>query len=238
MLIDIFCSSHFKQIFSDVSPILEAFQALSIIEKVYMSVVLPSRLNLGQRFKSDVERKFTDTIHVVGFTILANGIIECSSASVDAEKLSPILPPKPTKFIGLLTTNVGKSHESSDGNFGLLQRLLRAHILCPTDRFSPASKNMRNMLRLLCRYADTANTVMIERLWRGLIVDTVIDECSKFFIGMAGIKTAELGFQTDMLLDRLMKLLSDLRYVSRIDMAVTGQCCMSADFAFQAALKR
>jgi hypothetical protein len=221
-----------------VSPILEAFRAVSIIEKVYTSVVLPTRLNLGQQFKSDVERKFVDTVHLVGFTVLANGIIECSYASMGAETLSPSFPPKPANFIGLLATNAVKGQQLSSSNVGLMQRLLRTHILCPTDRFSPASKNMRNMLRLLCKYADTSNTVMIERLWRGLIVDTVIDECSKFFVGAVGIKTAELGIRTDLLLDRLMKLLSDLRYVSRIDMAVTGQCCMSADFAFQAAFKR
>lgn len=221
-----------------MSPILDAFRAVSIIEKVYTSVVVPSRLNLGQRFKSDVECKFTDTVHLVGFTVLANGIIECSYASVGAEISSPSFPPKPVNFIGILAANVENGQRISGGNFGLMQRLLRTHILCPTDRFSSPSKNMRNMLRLLCKYADNSNTVMIERLWRGLIVDTVIDECSKFFVGAVGIKTAELGIRTDLLLDRLMKLLSDLRYVSRIDMAVTGQCCMSADFAFQAALKR
>lgn len=212
----------------DTVPILEAFRVLSIIEKAYVSLILHSNLNISPRLRSEIERKFSDTVRITGFSMLANGVIEASTGSNiinSSQKLAEVLSPRKTEGSLLKNSN-------------LMQMLLQLHILNPKDRFSATSKDMRNTLRILCKYCSAANALLIEHLWRGLMVDTAMEACSNVMASAAGINSAELVHRTEVLLNTLIKLLSDLRYISRMDMAVTKNCYMSADLAFQTAYRR
>jgi hypothetical protein len=114
--------------------------------------------------------------------------------------------------------------------------VLKDNILIPLNRFSQDSKNVRNMLRFLCQNATTNNISIIEGLWREVITDNVLERCSKFNVSVMSL--ADLGIQSDLLVEKLIHLLDEVRYISRTDMAVTNQCCMSADFAFLVAFRR
>lgn len=199
--------------------VLGAFREISIIECVYGQVVLHADLNLGKNMRIGIERRISDTVASTGYSYLANGIIEFMNKT----------KPSPKHVDGLSTVELSDS---------LLKKLLRTHIMNQEKRFSSSSKSMRNLLRMLSNYASEMALNVVETTWRDLIVDTVEEECSKFFNSTETVHFSDLGYRTDELLDNLMQLLNELRYVSKMDMSSISSCSMSAEFAFQAAFKR
>ncbi len=106
-----------------------------------------------------------------------------------------------------------------------LKAALKRHILLNKDRLSLPARKMRQFVSVFSAHADTKNVVVLERLWRENITEYVIEECTYV------IKTS---VEVD-LVNHLVKLLQTTRDISRIDLAVTKHCHMSADLAFMKA---
>jgi hypothetical protein len=200
-----------------VQPAVDTFTLLASIEQAYKSVICCPQICATAHFESGVAEKLHSTTCVVGFAGLANGIIEHHRrGTADAQ--------------------------------GGIKEALRRHILQPKDRFAPASRNMRRFLKTLCQYASEDSMALLEGLWREVISDLIVERCSH----APGQATTKLTFRnptgpavaqhpearSDSLVDFLLTTLSEMRYISKMDMAVTKQCYMSADAAFVTAFRR
>lgn len=203
------------QLVESLEPALDAFQAIASIEAAYRSVILHSSIFASSPlFSACVADKLQDTVLVGGYATLANGIIELNHR----------------------VSATDTSHADD------LKQALSAFVLLPKDRFAKSSRHMRKLLKELCQYASERNVSIVEGLWREVISDMVLEKCAASTTRTA----ARLDFQrlqqaearSDSLVDYLIATLSETRYISRMDMAVTKQCCMSADLALVMAFRR
>jgi hypothetical protein len=195
-----------------------AFKEIARIEEAYKSVILHPRIGTTALFELRVTEKLQATILVVGYAALANGIIDQDRR-----------PPRPTA-------------PSSETNGGLKQAL-RMHILQPADRFASPSRSMRRFLKEVCQYGSEDSVAVLEGLWREVIADLVLEKCNE--VPAHSAVAVKLDYaqvnpevRSEGLVDYLVAALGDMRYISKMDMAVTNQCCMSADMAFETAFRR
>jgi hypothetical protein len=101
------------------------------------------------------------------------------------------------------------------------------------------------LLQRLCRYASSENMPKLENIWRSAITDWVVAEATALVKQPAASAAAaavaghgpQQGRSRD-LVDVLASMLKRARTVSRVEMADSKMCFMSADFAFQRAFQR
>lgn len=197
-----------------MEPVLAAFQSVAAIEAAYRSVILHPGIPVSPLFEMGVTDKLQGTVLMGGYATLANGIVELNHR------------------VNALDT----SHNED------LKQALRAFVLLPKDRFAKSSRNMRKLLKEICEHSSERNVSIVEGLWREVISEMVLEKCS----APATRAAVRLDFQrlqqaearSDGLVDFLIATLAEARYISRMDMAVTKQCCMSADLALVMAFRR
>jgi hypothetical protein len=61
----------------------------------------------------------------------------------------------------------------------------------------------------------------------------VYEECTK-----KSFDGKDYGFSSESLVDLLIEMIDDFRYVTHLEMSMTNQCSMSVDFAFSVAFRR
>jgi hypothetical protein len=249
---------------------LTTFQDIKWVEDVYFAVMIPQNrlLSFGSLFRDSLKLKFTNTIYVVGFSYLANGLIDKNRR-------------------GSGPTMSSSARISQNENF--LKEALRDRILVPQNiTLSREARSMRLFLHELCSRATSSNVSVVEGLWREAIAAEVLKECvclsvsstnsSDHFaasnsqapensvsigtpfrrrkdkrrsgsitdIVTSGEDANELILESlvlakersDNLVDRLIAFLADARYKSQMQLSATKQCCMSADLAFATAFRR
>jgi len=180
--------------------------------------------------------KLASTVITNGFNFLANGIIQQNHRS----------------------SALCNHHDEG------LKKSLQLHILQPVDRYAVTSRNMRRLLKEICQYATKEKISILEGLWREVISEQVIEMCtvstsysttttttttttathrhqlqSTHRGGGGGYSSQMVNeIRLDQLVDQLLKFLAEVRTISRMDMSITKQCCMSADLAFVTAFQR
>lgn len=195
---------------------MSAFKAISAIESAYRSVLLDPLVPVSALFEAGVTDKLRNTISLVARAGLANGIIQQNHR------------------VSALDTAVA-------GDF---KQALKLHILAPKDRFSKASRGLRKLLKDICEHASKTNISILEGFWREVVAEMVLEKCTTARLPPAARRLEvndrihQSEARSDGLVDFLMTTLSEVRYISRMDMAVTNQCCMSADLAFVMAFRR
>jgi hypothetical protein len=196
---------------------MDAFKEIAKIEEAYKTVILHPRIGTTALFELRVTEKLQATILVVGYAALANGIID-----QDRRPAGP----------------AAASSVTSRG----LKQALRMHILQPADRFALPSRSMRRLMKEVCQYGSEDSVAVLEGLWREVISDMVLEKCNESQAQSVALKLdyAQVNpeARSEGLVDFLVTALSDMRYISKMDMAVTNQCCMSADMAFETAFRR
>ena len=79
---------------------------------------------------------------------------------------------------------------------------------------------------------------MIEGLWRDVITDNVLETCNEFYSSILKINVKDIGHKFDTLVDKIIALIKSIRQKSRIEMSITNESYMSAEFAFSVAFRR
>jgi len=196
---------------------LLAFKTISVIESAYRGVLLDPLVPVAALFEAGVTDKLHNTICLVACAGLANGIIQQNH-------------------------RVSALDAAVAGDF---KEALKLHILSPKDRFAKASRGLRKLLKEICTYASEANVSILEGFWREVVAEMVLEKCTTARPTPAAARRLDLSdrihqseARSDGLVDFLMATLSEVRYISRMDMAVTNHCCMSADLAFVMAFRR
>jgi hypothetical protein len=132
------------------------FRAIEQVESVYQFILTHPKITDCTNVLLGVCDKLYSTIHAVASASLANGIIQ-----------------QQHKY----------SNESAAGAFDRrdehLKGALKENILLPFDRFAKPSRNMRRFLKVLCANASAMNVSVLEALWREVIVELVLEKCSK-----------------------------------------------------------
>lgn len=228
-----------------VNPALGAFQLIKTIECAYLSVMLDPRIPASASFAASVTDKLHNTTCLVAYARLANGIVQINHHRT--------------------TTSSSSSLDATSASGGFKQAL-RLHILTPTDRFAQPSRDLRKLLKDICAHASESSVSLVEGFWREVIAEMVLEKCTQAQtptqtqtqVGRPRVsrrldasthgpqhhpqhpqqQRAETHSDSDGLVDRLIATLSEVRYISRMDMAVTNMCCMSADLAFVMAFRR
>lgn len=186
---------------------------IGAIETAYQKILLHPKISVSRPFRNTITSKLRDTIHVVGYSLLANAVVD---------------------------KNIRKNAFDLSIEQGM-KKALRDHILLTKNKFLAESRNMRKLLRLLCRYGSNKAISVIESVWREVISDYVYEECTKAEYPTLN-EHEDLRYEiipwTGKLVDRLVDILGDVRHVSRVEMAVTEKSSMSGDLGFLMAFKR
>lgn len=225
-----------------ISPAMNAFEELEAINNAFSTLhSLPTSKNtLG--YDNGYSEKLKCTIHAVGFSALADGIIDLNRRAANCNDTF-----------------------ATDGS---LKQALHRHILLPKDRFSASSRNMRRFLKTICNSASEVGICKLENAWREVLSDTIFDKCTRTDRRApcrSDGNATKFDFQTpprgnkilndkrningqsrsdnpearsEEIVDYLIASLREFRDISKIDLAVTDRCCMSTDLAFIAAFKR
>ncbi|RYH32038.1 SH3 domain-containing protein [archaeon] len=194
---------------------LNAFKTLNKIGTSYAIALTHPFMSLSHDYLVSLSNKLVKTVGVLGHGHLADEIISNTCLQCDESQC---------------VVDFGLSNES------VLQSALRFHILETTKRFAPATKKMRCLLRVLCKYCKQDMINHIESAWKEVLAHKVYLECISYTAIMFSHNDAQSNRNS--LIDKLMILLKRFRYISRVDMSITGQCGMSADLAFGMAFRR
>src|SRR3546814_5171517 len=96
-------------------------------------------------------------------------------------------------------------------------------------------------LQRLCRYASTEHMPKLENVWRGAITGWVVAEATALVKQQPTTAASYATHQSNKprdLVDVLAGMLKRARAVSRVELADSKMCFMSADFGFQRAFQR
>ena len=205
----------------NTDPALQVFSRIAAIEGAYRSVLLDALIPTSLLFEAGVTDKLHNTVSLVAYAHLANGIVQLNHR----------------------VSALSATHEVD------LKLALKQHILSPVDRFALPSRKLRRLLKEICTYASESTVSVLEGFWREVVAEMVLDKCTtspktsekKSTARRLDLDEESMGqseARSDCLVDFLMSKLSEVRHISRMDMAVTNQCSMSADSAFVTAFRR
>eukprot|EP01031_Cornospumella_fuschlensis_P033700 gene33700-40768_t len=194
---------------------LNVFKVLDKIGTSYVIALSHPLMSLSHDYIVNVSSKLVKTVAVLGHGYFSDEIISNTCLQCDESQL---------------VADFGLSNES------VLQSALRFHILETSKRFAAGTKKMRCLLRMLCKYCKQDMINNIENAWKEVLANKVYLECLSYTADT--VSQSDVNANHNSLLDKLMILLKRFRYLSRVDMSITGQCGMSADLAFGVAFRR
>ena len=69
-------------------------------------------------------------------------------------------------------------YTASIGDLGL-KSALKFHILLTENKLSKSSIDVRKLVRVLVKYASSSSLLLLESIWRSVIVDSVLQSCTQ-----------------------------------------------------------